>query len=229
MSLCVFFVVPNSFRYFGINKFETNQRRTAHRRLAMLGDHESMWPRFLTTVLPQEIISSVCNRFLGITTSQGHCQWWLVEAGEGNHPKKIEEQLVFVLNYIVYREYVFASYAFDSCSFIFPNPKKNIKKWLFGKHTGYPIQNTEIIIVWHIHTFSKIQIASSRNCKIVHQKSSPLPTKKRFVPKTRHPRHPKVRKVPVSKGPKAAATAGDDSLRKAFRELRRSWSFWGGG
>lgn len=34
----------------------------------------------------------------------------------------------------------------------------------------------------------------------------------------------KVRKVPkVSKGPKAAA-AGDDSLREAFRELRRSWS-----
>lgn len=81
----------------------------------------------------------------------------------------------------------FASYAFDSCSFIFPNPKKNIKKWLFGKHTGYPIQDTKTIIVWHTHTFSKIQIASSRNCKTAHQKSSPWPTKKRFVPKTRHP------------------------------------------
>lgn len=231
MSLCVFFVVPNSFRYFGINKFETNQRRTAHRRLALLGDHESMWPRFLTTVLPQEIISSVCNRFLGITTSQGHCQWWLVEAGEGNHPKKIEEQLVFLLNYIVYRKYVFCIIRIRLMLFHFPKSKEKHKEVTFWKtHRISNSKHYKIIIVWHIiHTFSRIQIASSRNCKTVHQKSSPLPTKERFVPKTRHPRHPKVRKVPkVSKGPKAAA-AGDDSLREAFRELRRSWSFWGGG
>ena len=163
-----FFVVPNSFRYFGINKFETNQRRTAHRRLAMLGDHESMWPRFLTTVLPQEIISSVCNRFLGITTSQGHCQWWSVEAGEGNHPKKIEEQLVFVLNYIVYREYVFCIIRIRLMLFHFPKSKEKHKEVTFWK--THRISNSKH---WDYHSLTYSYVFQNSNSQFQKLQNSP--------------------------------------------------------